>query len=321
MTHLIPPVPSSVSVTTSQTIQPVALITTAIETINVLQSDSTNLLSTEPDITNLESSADSVFEKCESNFVVKDLVNVNANEFGVIPTNEFVAEKIVDSIISKKENRNENINTDEITNSLSDDSIAKNAENNVTKNAVENISSNAGVDIGIKSRSNLRRELLRMNKFHRIAAVRLEHGVSLESAAKRLRIDIAEAKEQENELTDLKLSQLYQWRNVLEVSAGELVLEPDEIPANPIRNRCQLVRLMKTVRSIIIEAKSEVVLILARQLESQLIELMPELATIAAWPSIGQSRDHHSPGTAATRCAGFANVYIRRNANIKSENQ
>jgi transcriptional regulator with XRE-family HTH domain len=150
-------------------------------------------------------------------------------------------------------------------------------------------------------------------QLHRIATVRAEQGISLSRAAKRMQIDISAAREQENETADLKLSQLYQWRNVLEVSAGELIIEPEEIPCNPIKNRCQLVRMMKTVRSIIVESKSEVVVILARQLEALLVDLMPELETIAAWPSVGQSREPHSPGIAATRCTGFGNVYSRRN--------
>ncbi|MDR0392325.1 MAG: hypothetical protein LBH59_10495, partial [Planctomycetaceae bacterium] len=145
-------------------------------------------------------------------------------------------------------------------------------------------------------------------------------GISLSRAAKRLNLDIAEAREQENEATDLRLSQLYNWRDVLDVSVGELIFEPEEIPTNPVKNRCQLVKLMKTVRSIIIESKSEVILILARQLESQLIELMPELAAIAAWPSLGQSRNTHSPGAAITRCQGFGNIYLRRNTTIKNNN-
>ncbi|MDR1485205.1 MAG: hypothetical protein LBT09_10325 [Planctomycetaceae bacterium] len=230
---------------------------------------------------------------------------------------------------------NENDNIDEEDNNFADNKI--NNDNsainlsevsiNVTKNNTHKSFGKVvrqSFEVGggdVRSRSVRKCDLSQVDRFHRISSVRVEQGVSLSTAAKRLRLDISVAREQERETSDLCLSQLYAWRDVLEVSVGELILEPEEIPTNPIRNRCQLVRLMKTVRSIIIEAKSEVVLILARQLEAQLIELMPELATIAAWPSLGQARDPQSPGAVATRCMGFGNVYLRRTAKIKNDDE
>lgn len=136
---------------------------------------------------------------------------------------------------------------------------------------------------------------------HRIATVRKEQSISLTRIAGRLGIDIAEARRQEIETTDLSLSQFYRWRNVLEVPAGELIVEADEIPNNPIRSRSQLIKMMKTVRSMQEHAKEENILILANQLSDLMIELMPELKSVSAWPSIGQAREQRDPGQAALR--------------------
>jgi transcriptional regulator with XRE-family HTH domain len=352
MNHLIPPVfPSSVSVVIPQTIQPSPLTSAAIESLN-LSDDSQDLLTTDAVLSGLKSEAVAIKKPDESSFIVAEIVADSGNCLANVD-----ADKIVERIISNTENKHEakeqfNNNIDDkiindkiINGDIDEGNIENNVPNrvggdvinNVTNNVVDGVADVAAADgvvknvsdrvvcddvggVGLRSRSVSGRHVLSAaNRFHRLGAVRVEQGVSLSRVAKRLQLDISEVREQEKESTDLKLSQLYKWRDILEVSVGELVLEPEEIPTNPIRNRCQLVRMMKTVRSIIIESKSEIILVLARQLESQLIELMPELAAIAAWPSLGQSRDPHSPGTAATRCQGFGNVYPRRIAAIKEE--
>lgn len=136
---------------------------------------------------------------------------------------------------------------------------------------------------------------------HRIAAVREEQNISLTRAAKQLGIEITEARRQENANCDMTLSQLYRWRDLLEVPVGELVVEPDEIPNNPVKCRSQLVKMMKTVRSILETSQEEPIQILAEQLADQMLCLMPELKSISAWPSIGQAREQRDPGQAALR--------------------
>lgn len=136
---------------------------------------------------------------------------------------------------------------------------------------------------------------------HRLATVREEQNLSLTGVARRLGIHIAEARHQETETTDLLLSQFYRWREVLEVPAGELIIEPDEIPSNPIRSRSQLIKMMKTIRSLQEHTKEENIRILANQLADLAVELMPELKSVSAWPSIGQAREQRDPGQAALR--------------------
>ena len=136
---------------------------------------------------------------------------------------------------------------------------------------------------------------------HRLAEARKSQDVSLTRVARRLAVDIAEARRQETETTDLLLSQLYRWREILEVPVGDLILEPDEIPSNPIKSRSQMIKMMKTVRAIMETSKEVGVVVLAKMLFEQLTEMMPELSSIAAWPSVGQSREQRDLGQAAYR--------------------
>lgn len=136
---------------------------------------------------------------------------------------------------------------------------------------------------------------------HRLAEVRIAQGISLNSVAKRFGIEISEAREMERPETDLTLSELYKWQKILDIPIAELLIDPDDLPNNPIRTRGQLVRLMKTARSIRENAKEEQLQILSQMLIDQLIELMPELQHISAWPSIGQSREFKDYGQAIYR--------------------
>ncbi|GHT27652.1 hypothetical protein FACS18942_07240 [Planctomycetales bacterium] len=144
-------------------------------------------------------------------------------------------------------------------------------------------------------------ESLSQKKFHRLAEIRDRQMISLSAVAEHLAVSVAEVRRQENPETDLHLSQLYLWRDILETSVGELIIEPEDIPSNPIRTRCQLVKVMKTARSIFEGTKEKGTEILANQLIEELTELMPELADVAAWPTVGQSREPKSPGQAVLR--------------------
>ena len=67
--------------------------------------------------------------------------------------------------------------------------------------------------------------------------------------ASRLRIGVEQVRQQESESSDLPLSTLYAWREILEVPIAELLVEPSDDLPSPILLRSRLVRLMKTVRT------------------------------------------------------------------------
>lgn len=138
-------------------------------------------------------------------------------------------------------------------------------------------------------------------KLHRIAEIRRSQNLSLADLARRLGISVAEARTQEQPESELTLSELYRWQEALNVPMIEILVESEDYPDNPIRRRSQLVKVMKTVRTILDRSKEESVTILARTLSEQLIEIMPELVHVTSWPSVGQSREAKDYGQAAYR--------------------
>ena len=157
------------------------------------------------------------------------------------------------------------------------------------------------VDAIIRLSGNVVPEQLPLRPLHRLAEMRNDQGVSLSTVAKKLGIEIAEARRQERATTDLFLSQLYRWREVLETPVGDLLIEPEEIPTNPIKCRSQLVKMMKSVRAILETTKESGTRVFAEMLTTQFIDLMPELEHINAWPTTGQAREQRSLGQAAFR--------------------
>ncbi len=125
---------------------------------------------------------------------------------------------------------------------------------------------------------------------HRIRAVRLRQGVSLRTVARRTGVPVRVLREQERDSTDLRLSDLYRWQRVLDVPVEELLDESDSPLSRPVLERALLVRIMKTALSLQESVPRGSLKCLADRLVAQLVELMPELAQVSAWPSLGQQR-------------------------------
>lgn len=136
---------------------------------------------------------------------------------------------------------------------------------------------------------------------HRLAQVRRREGVSRRTVARRLNLDIAQVKSQEQESADLPLSTLYRWQEVLDVPVAELLVESGDPLSGPVLKRAQMVRLMKTARSILERAQQVSIRRMAQMLIEQLIEIMPELETVTPWHAVGQRRTRAELGQAAQR--------------------
>ena len=139
-------------------------------------------------------------------------------------------------------------------------------------------------------------------RFHRIAAVRQEQGMSLRSVSRRLGVDVRDLRYQECETTDLRLSDLYRWQKALEVPVEDLLVDPGAPLSRPVMERARLIRLMKTVVAIKEQTASEPIQRLAEMLTNQLVEVMPELEDVSAWHTVGQRRSLEEFGRAAERC-------------------
>lgn len=144
---------------------------------------------------------------------------------------------------------------------------------------------------------------------HCIAEVRRRQGVSLRGVSRQLKLGMRELRQQEQETTDLRLSDLYRWQQALEVPLVELLVDSDGPLSGPVMERARLVKIMKTAAAILESAEKPGVRRLAQTLVDQLIELMPELQGISAWHAVGQRRTLDEVGRAAEREISTASLY------------
>ncbi|PTL45007.1 helix-turn-helix domain-containing protein [Blastopirellula marina] len=138
-------------------------------------------------------------------------------------------------------------------------------------------------------------------RLHRIRELRKQQGVSLRTASRKLGMPASQVREEEKPDTDLLVSELLQWAEILDVPIADLLEEPQNNLSSPIRERAKLVRIMKTVKAISERTQEANIGILSEVLVDQLIDLMPELAEINAWNNVGQRRSLNDLGQIAER--------------------
>jgi transcriptional regulator with XRE-family HTH domain len=137
---------------------------------------------------------------------------------------------------------------------------------------------------------------------HRLAMVRRLQGISRRTVARRMHVEVADVRSQEDPASDLPISQLYQWQQALEVPVSELLVESEDALSQPLMRRAQLVRLMKTALAIRQQVEEDDSMgVLAQTLIDQLVQVMPELSGISAWHAVGKRRRPHELGIAAQR--------------------
>ncbi len=137
---------------------------------------------------------------------------------------------------------------------------------------------------------------------HRLKQLREEQGMSQANVARLLGVELASVNYQEQETTDLLLSELYHWQEALEVPVDELLLETASPLSRPVMERARMVRLMKTAAAICESVESESIRRLAERMITQLVEIMPELENVGAWHSVGQRRSMDEYGRVVERC-------------------
>lgn len=136
-------------------------------------------------------------------------------------------------------------------------------------------------------------------QLHRIAAVRMQQRVSLRTVARRLGLPLAEVRRQEHPSTDLKISELLRWQQVLEVPVGDLLVEAEGQLSPPVLGRSRVVKLMKTAAAIRDRTGGTAAGRLVSMLIGQLVELMPEVADVTPWSESGPRRTLEDYGRAA----------------------
>lgn len=136
-------------------------------------------------------------------------------------------------------------------------------------------------------------------RLHRIRDVRRQQGISLRCAARRLKLSIEEVVNLERTTTDMPLTMLYRWQDLLDVPVADLLVDGEGLLSEPILKRARMVRLMKTAAAIREMADSDPLKRMAHMLVDQLIEIMPELKEVSPWHAIGQRRTMDEMGRIA----------------------
>jgi transcriptional regulator with XRE-family HTH domain len=136
---------------------------------------------------------------------------------------------------------------------------------------------------------------------HRLKLVRRQQGLSRRNMALRLDVNIQTVRLQEHEMTDLSLSTLYAWREILQVPVANLLVDSDNLLMSPILERSQLLRCMKTVLAIRERAQQKAIVRMAQTLYDQLVMIMPELANVTPWHEFGKRRQRCEVGAIAQR--------------------
>ena len=136
---------------------------------------------------------------------------------------------------------------------------------------------------------------------HRVSEVQRQQGVSLRTVARHLKKDLATVRTEEKETTDLRLTELANWQKVLDVPLIDLLVDSGSPLSRPVMERARLVRVMKTAASIVEKSDSVELDRLARMLVDQLVEMMPELAEVSPWHSVGQRRSLDEVGRIVER--------------------
>lgn len=161
------------------------------------------------------------------------------------------------------------------------------------------------VDCGVSASGAMHGAAIRMpcanRPLHRLVAVRQQQGISRRTLARRLGMDVGEVKWQEQATSDIWLSKLYDWQQVLDVPVAELLVESEEPLSSPVLRRAQMVRLMKTVAAILERSQQVSIRRMAQMLAEQLVEVMPELAEVGPWHTVGKRRSRNDLGQAAQR--------------------
>jgi transcriptional regulator with XRE-family HTH domain len=134
---------------------------------------------------------------------------------------------------------------------------------------------------------------------HRISIVRQRQGVTLRNVARRLGVELATIRRQEQPDCDLRLSDLQRWQEVLEVPMAELLEEGDGQLSGPVLERSRMVKLMKTAAAIRERTSGTPVGRVVSMLIEQILEIMPELEDVTPWHTVGQRRTLDDVGRTA----------------------
>ena len=133
---------------------------------------------------------------------------------------------------------------------------------------------------------------------HRLSAVRKLRNVSLDDAARQLELTPQETKHQEQPTTDLTLSALYRWQELLKVPVGKLLVEGEGPLGLSSAKPDTLAEILRGALLILQHTKQPGIRRMAHTLVDQLVELSPGLREIADAHTAGQAHRFDEQGRA-----------------------
>jgi hypothetical protein len=138
-------------------------------------------------------------------------------------------------------------------------------------------------------------------KYHRIQEVCNQQGATVRSLSRKMDLNSNEIREQEDPSSDLRISDLLKWQKALEVPLADLLVDSEGPLSEPVSRRAGMLRVMKTAKAILETAHDRSVKRLASMLVTQLVDIMPELAEVSAWHTVGQRRTQNELGRIVDR--------------------
>ena len=115
---------------------------------------------------------------------------------------------------------------------------------------------------------------------------------------------------QEQADCDLRISDVMLWQQVLEVPIAELLVEGEDQLSGPVLERSRMVKLMKTAAAIRERTSGTPTGRMVTMLIDQILEIMPELADVTPWNTVGQRRTLNDFGRTAL-CALPEDIFRR----------
>jgi transcriptional regulator with XRE-family HTH domain len=125
---------------------------------------------------------------------------------------------------------------------------------------------------------------------HRLQELRNQQDISIRSLSRRMNVTASEVRMQEEPDFDLRLSTLYRWQQALGVPAAELLVEAGEGLSAPIQLRARLLRMMKTIATILDQPQSDRTTNLIANLKNDILEVMPEVENVDRWHGSSSDR-------------------------------
>ncbi len=127
-------------------------------------------------------------------------------------------------------------------------------------------------------------------QLHRLQEIRNQQDISIRSLSRRMNVTASEVRMQEEPDFDLRLSTLYRWQQALGVPAAELLVEADDGLSAPIQLRARLLRMMKTIATILDQPQTDRTINLIANLKSDILEVMPEVEKVDRWHGSSSDR-------------------------------